>query len=210
MRWHLGLVTAALVIATVAWSAQARAEGEEPPKGPDGNVQLANGDTIQWGFVLSAVRFRVSRRDDQLARLRDYQPDVDIFSGQFGFQAVWNPRDAPFRVELEEGSAFQLFSVGFQIVGAIVADRFEQSELSITLSIGMLNNIIGIGLGVDLYRGIPTLGRDGLAGSDTAYTGLLAWAWASEGELTPENLVATLYLNITGIASVISNAAGGS
>ncbi len=206
--------TAALVVAMLASSAStAAADDEAPDKAPatgvSGSVDLANGDNIRWGIVLSAVRFRVSRRDDQIARVRDYQPDIDIFSGQFGFQVVWNPSDAPFTLAIANGR-FQLFSVGFQLLGALSTERVEQSELAVTFSIGMLNNVLGIGIGLDLYRGVPALGRNGVVGAETAYTGLLSWAWATEGELTPENLLATIYLNVTGLVEAIGAAGGGS
>ncbi|HJL17294.1 MAG TPA: hypothetical protein RMH99_16625 [Sandaracinaceae bacterium LLY-WYZ-13_1] len=208
MRAPRRLLCWTLALATWAAPDLAAAEGEEAKSDLGSSFELANGDAISWGLVLSAVRFRVSRREDQPGRVRDYQPDIDVFSGQFGFQVIWNPDDPPFTVELEDGGSLQVFSIGFQLLGAIDTERFEQSELAITLSIGLLNNVLGLGFGFDLYRGIPILDRNGLPGGDTAFTGLLPWAWATEGEMTPENFVATIYLNLTGLVSAVQGAGG--
>jgi len=202
-RRSVALFSVALVLSAPG---AALADDEADKDQETGQIALENGDQIRWGIVLSAVRFRVSRRADQPGRVRDFQPDVSVFSGQFGFQVVWDPESVPFRVGLEGGGDFQLFSVGFQILGAIEDDNFEQSELSVSLSIGMLNNVLGVGVGIDLYRGVAIQGRDG-EGTSTAYTGLLSWALATEGELTIENLMATLYLNVSGIAELITGAA---
>lgn len=209
------LIMVAFVTWTTAHAGRAYAdddttEGSSDDTGKSGQAQLANGDEVRWGLAFSAVRFRVSRRADQVGRLRDYQPNVDFFSGQFGFSVAWLPHGSPARLELSAGNTLQLFSIGFQIMGQLRTEIPAQSELSFILSLGMFNNVVGIGIGIDLYRGVPILGANGIVGGDTAYTGLLSWAVADEGEITPENFVGILFIDVTSAVDAIRGMGGGS
>ena len=71
-------------------------------------------------------------------------------------------------------------------------------------TLGFFENAISIGVGVDLYRGIPVLGANGSAGAGTAHTGVLSWAFSPEGEVTPENVFVLLSLSLTRIIGSVS------
>ena len=66
--------------------------------------------------------------------------------------------------------------------------------------LGLFEDTLGLGFGFDLYRGIPVQGPDGESGGSTVPTGLLAWAFAREGEITPENAFVVLTINLASIA----------
>lgn len=203
MRQLRVVVAAALV---VFWASLAFAEDDaavaaaKTPKSSGQNVvETDNGGRIRWGFDLAVVRVRSARRADEPSRLRHYEMEVDAVPGAFGFSVFWDPPGQPWRFKKTD---FQLVSVGALLLfekGKVA----KQSSLSLGVGVGFLERFIILGFLVDLYRGIPVQGADGAAGSSTAETGLFAWAWGRQGEVTPENVSFVINLGLSQLFSKI-------
>jgi hypothetical protein len=185
---------------TLAGSRVARAD--DPPAPTSATFQ--SGSTLTYGVTLSLVQFSTVRSPNEPGRFRNYAPDLQVLPTEIGFQFVYNPQFTPWRLTKQDGKPFQLFSVGGSLLARIKSQSLEQGNISLAIQMGFFDNAISLGVGIDLYRGIPVLSGTGVPGGATAYTGLLSWAFAKEGGVTPENVFVVLSFSLTKIVSAIS------
>ncbi|WP_394827864.1 hypothetical protein [Pendulispora albinea] len=180
--------------ASTGHDAQSDAEKTlSPPKQettPEQQAEVAfkSGSTIRYGLSVSLLEFSVSRASDEPGRLRNYAPKLDVFPTEVGFQFLYLHNGSPWRLQRERGKSFQLMSWGGMLLVRIDNRSLAQGAIRLGTTLNFFENAIGLGIGFDLYRGIPIRGSDGTAGGDTAYTGILSWAFAPHGEVTPENV----------------------
>lgn len=159
------------------------------------DIELRSG-TLSYGLTLSLLRFRSSRAQDEPGRFRNYEPEFEFIPGEVGFQFVFKPSSRPWRLRTLDRKPFQLLSAGGLLLAGVDSQQPNRGNLSLAATLSAFDDTIGLGIGVDLYRGIPVQGADGVAGSETAYTGLLAWTAVREGELTPENFFFVVTLGL--------------
>lgn len=167
-------------------------------------VTLPSGSDFNYGLTVSLLRYSVARQDDQPARLRNYQPRFEALPAEFGFQFTYHPSNSPWRLRTETKDGYQVMSVGGILLARVDNEKFNRGELGLAATVQFLEDSIGFGVGFDLYRGIPVQGPDGQRGGATAYTGLLGWALARDGEITPENVFMLITVNVAGLAGKIS------
>lgn len=158
-------------------------------------LTLPTGGELRYGLTLSILEFDVSRSPREPAGFRNYAPRLTLVPAEVGFQFIYRPASQPWRTRAN-GKPFQLMSWGGMILVQASTKDLAQGAIRLGATLSFFDETIGIGLGFDLYRGIPALGPDGTAGGATAYTGLLAWAFAPNGELTPENVFVVLTLGL--------------
>jgi hypothetical protein len=180
------------------------AEGASAPKSSPGDVTFTDGSNLRYGPTVSLLRFQTSRRKDEPGRLRDYTPALDLLPAQVGFQFIYRPSATPWQLRLPKHKTYQLLSAGGILLAHVDTNRAALGSLSLAATLGLFDDSIGLGVGFDLYRGIPVRGADGQAGSATAYTGLLAAALAREGELTPENAFVVVTLNLAWLTKTVA------
>jgi hypothetical protein len=161
--------------------------------------QFENGDRLHYGPTVTLLRFSVARDPDEAGRFRDYEPRWEFIPPEFGFQFVYQPHNEPWRY-----STFQLMSVGGMLLARIDTDDVSRGSLSLAATIGFFEETVGFAVGTDLYRGLPIEGADGQSGSDTAYTGLLAWSLSPKGEVTPENVFFAVTLGLQPFINAIT------
>jgi hypothetical protein len=75
----------------------------------------------------------------------------------------------------------------------------HKTSLSLAGVVSLLNDSIGLAIGVDLYRAIPIRSADGSTRYNHAETGLLGWALSPTGEFTPENVMFLVTLNASSV-----------
>lgn len=160
-------------------------------------AEFVSGSHLRYGLTTSLLRFSVSRRPSEPAALRDYVPTLEPVPADVAFSFMYEPNKSPWRLCKKDGKPFQLLSWGGALFVDPSAPRRDQRSISLALMLGLFENWISLGAGVDLYRGIPTQGSDGESGTGTAYTGLLGWALSRRGEVTPENVFITVALDLS-------------
>ncbi|HMI86910.1 MAG TPA: hypothetical protein VK550_22605 [Polyangiaceae bacterium] len=163
-------------------------------------IEFARGETLRYGLSLSLLRFTTSRRPDEPARLRNYTPALELLPAEFGFQFSYRPAASPWRLKKKGDDRFQLLSAGGILLARVDNINFARGGIAIAAVLGLFEETIGVGVGVDLYRGIAVQGADGTAGGGTAYTGILGWAFARQGEVTAENVFVVITLNLSQLA----------
>jgi hypothetical protein len=179
------------------------ARGNSDPPAPT-LTTLDNGSTLSYGVTLSLLQFSTVRSPSESGRLRDYSPSLEVLPTEIGFQFIYNPQYSPWRLTKQDGSPFQLMSIGGALLARVKSESLAQGNISLAIELGFFNNAISIGIGVDLYRGIPILSSGGVPGGGTAYTGLLASAFAKEGEVTPENAFVLVSFSLSSIVGALS------
>jgi hypothetical protein len=195
----------ATTIETAAENVEAATRNPAPMAGTSGRqVKLPSGSDFNYGLTVSLLRYSVARLEDQPARVRNYSPRFEALPAEFGFQFTFRPSNAPWRLRTASKDGFQLLSVGGIMLARVDNEKFSRGELGFAATLQVLEDSIGIGVGFDLYRGIPVQGPDGQRGGATAYTGLLSWALARDGEITPENVFVLITLNVAGLAGKIT------
>lgn len=170
-------------------------------------LEFKRGDRLHYGPTVSLLRFNTSRAPDEPGSERNYEPRLELVPAEFGFQFVYEPWSDPWRLMRADGKPFQLISAGGILLARLDKDKAERGALGLAATLSFFNQVLGLGLGVDLYRGIPTLGANGQLGGDTAYTGLLAWSFARDGELTAENVFFVVTLGLQPIISGLTGQA---
>ena len=171
------------------------------------DVEFATGGRLTYGLSVSAFEFNAKRPDDQPARFRHYQANLELVPPQLGFQFTYEPPGSGWRVKKKDGTDFQLVSVGGMVLVQVDNRTLAQGSIAVGGTLGFFDNVLGLGVAVDLYRGIPTQGADGKAGSATADTGFLAWAFIPHGELTPEDVSVVLTFGLQPIVDALSGVA---
>jgi len=168
--------------------------------------KFVGGATLSYGVTLSLLRLSSTRPSNAPGRTREYTPGVEVLPAEFGFQFTYGPQSAPWRFDVADPTKprFQLMTVGGVILGRVDDRARGQGNISLAATLGFFENAISIGVGVDLYRGIPIQGANGAAGAGTAHTGILAWAFSPEGEVTPENIFVLLSLSLSRIVGSVS------
>jgi hypothetical protein len=199
-RLIVGLAVVASVAVPLLAGTVARADDAPAPT----TATLQSGSTLTYGVTLSLLQFSTVRSPNESGRFRNYAPDLEVLPTEIGFQFVYNPAFNPWRLTKQDGKPFQLISVGGALLARIKSQSLEQGNISLAAQLGFFDNAISIGVGIDLYRGIPILSGSGVPGGATAYTGLLAAAFAKEGEVTPENVFVVLSFSLTKIVGAIS------
>jgi hypothetical protein len=178
------------------------AHADDPPATTSTTFQ--SGSTLSYGVTLSLLQFSTLRSPNEPGRYRNYAPNLEVLPTELGFQFVYNPAFSPWRLNKQDGKTFQLISVGGALLARIKSQALEQGNISLAVQLGFFDNAISLGVGIDLYRGIPVLSGTGVSGGGTAYTGLLAWAFAREGEVTPENVFVVVSFSLSKIVGAIS------
>lgn len=168
-------------------------------------VELPKGDLLHYGPTVSLLRVSALRNPGEPGRFRNYEGRYEFVPAEFGFQFLFAPHNEPWRYQLANGKKFQLLSAGGMLLARIDKDDVQRGNLSIAATLSFFQEIIGLGVGVDLYRGVPVQGADGQSGSDTAFTGLLAWSLMRRGEVTPENVFFVVSL---GLAPLVRSVTG--
>jgi hypothetical protein len=168
------------------------------------DLEFKYGTRLHYGPTISVLKFNVSRPSNEPGRLRNYSPELAIVPLELGFQFIVEPANRPWRFIRKDGKDFQLMSPGGMLLVRISDKDLAQGEISLAATLSFFNNTIGLGLGFDLYRGIPVLGPDGRPGGSTVYTGILPWAFAKEGEVTPENLFVVLTLGLAPVVRAVT------
>lgn len=193
-------ILAALAGGTVMSARAARADDTTAST----SATFEGGSTLSYGVTLSLLQFSTVRSPNEPGSYRNYSPNLEVLPTELGFQFIYNPAPGPWRLKKQDGKSFQLISVGGALLARIKSQSLEQGNISLAAQLGFFDNAISVGVGVDLYRGIPILSGAGVPGGATAYTGLLAAAFAKEGELTAENVFVVLSFSLTKIVSAIS------
>ncbi len=162
-------------------------------------LHLARGDW-SWGLGVPLLRLGVLRRADEPGYLRNFEPQLQALTPQITFQVTYKPNTTPWRREdTETGTPTQVIAVSGLIIGGLDSVHSLRSEIAIGLSVDFLDGIVSLGVGVDLYRGVPVRDGAGAAGEDTVPTGLFSWAMTRNGEFTAENVFLILNLGLTAI-----------
>jgi hypothetical protein len=177
----------------------AKAEAEE--KEGDEEVDLRSG-TVRYGVTTTLLRLQSSRRASDPARARDYQLGIEKLPLDLGFQFSYRPKQSPYRLKTKDGAGFQMISVGGMLSVTMNPRIASQAEVILGFVLSFFDESVSLGLGFDLYRGVPARGSEG-AGSDTAPTGLFGWACSKRGEITPENFSLLLTFNVSKIAGSV-------
>jgi hypothetical protein len=189
---------------TGATPAPSGAAAGTPPTPQDGNsVDLEAGE-LRYGLTGSILRFSATRPDNEPARTRNYSPALDVIPPEIGFQFTYRPKTRPWLQNRLSNGRFQLMSAGGILLLRLGDMEKRQGGLGLAATLSFFEESLGLGVGVDLYRGIPTLGTNGVAGDGTAYTGLLAWAFVKEGEVTPENAFVLVSFNLSGLVGAFT------
>jgi hypothetical protein len=184
---------------------RARAALLDSPASSGAGVVLSTGERLSWGVTGSLLRFRTERNPDLPGRSRNFRPRFELIPAEAGFQFLSEPDGLPWRLQLKDGGSVQIVSWGGMLLFGLGQDSdVERGNLSLAATLAFFENTIGLGAGFDLYRGIPIQGADGTSGGDTAFTGVLAWALAPEGEVTAENAFAVVTVNLTKLIDAIS------
>lgn len=183
-------------------AAGAKAETPDPKK--QAEIEFESGGRLRYGLSVSLLQLAVSRSESEPGRLRNYEPKLEVLPSEIGFQFTHQPVGPPWRFTKKDGGTFQLMSWGGMLLTKIDKRELAQGAIRLGLTLNFFENVVGLGAGFDLYRGIPIRGADGIAGSATAYTGLLSWAFSPEGEVTPENVFVVLTFGLDPIVRALS------
>lgn len=165
-------------------------------------AEIASG-RLEWSLVASLLEFRVVREESEPARNRDYTGKLTVVPPAIGVQFTYQPATAPWRLRKNGKGFLQLISAGGFVLARFDSGNAERGALSLGGTLSFFNNFVGVGLGFDLYRGIAVRGADGVSGSDTVGTGILAWALSPKGQVTPENVFVTLTLGLNPIVDAL-------
>jgi len=182
--------------AVLLWGRTARAQ--EPPK--HGSLTLPSG-RFEWGASVSLLRIGALRDPTLPGSTRRYETDLRTLNTELTFQLFYNPASRPWR-RVDEGTlrSFQVMSPTAFLTLGLNDTNLSQSAISMGVGMGFLDNYLILGIGFDLYRGIPVQGGSGSPGGSTANTGLLSLVTSSEGEFTPENIFFVIHLNLLPLA----------
>lgn len=191
--------------------AKSTANGQE--KGPSTanqeksaqQLDLMQGGSVHYGLTLSLAQFNVVRSESEPAAWRNYAPNFKFVPTTIGFQFTYQPAGEPWRIQKNDESYFQLMSAGGMVLLSVDSRNAELGALSLGATLGFFEDVLGLGIGFDLYRGIPVRGLDGTSGGGTAYTGVLAWAFSPRGEVTPENVFVVLTLGLEPIVRALGS-----
>lgn len=186
-----------LVSAGLGLSA-APAAAQQSPK--PSSVTTRDG-RFDWGAGVSLFRIGALRDPTLPGRTRRYETEIRPLDTQLTFQVFYHPASRPWRYT-DEGThrQFQMMSLSAFLLLGINAQQTAQSEIAVGVGMGFLENYLVLGVGFDLYRGVPVRGGDGVPGSHTVSTGLLGPVTSSEGQLTLENIFFVIHLNLVPLA----------
>lgn len=196
--------------ATLAASAEKAVASAAPPPAPtastsakasgpktDEEASTERGD-YRWGLTGTLLRLRATRDWPSSALGRTHHLDLEVVPGEFGFQFTYRPHTAWFELHKKDGRPFQLMSIGGMLLTQLNREHTARTSLTIAFTMSFLEDTLVLGVGIDLYRGIP------LTGEQTAPTGVLGWAWSRRGEFTTENFSLLVGINLAAFASRIS------
>ncbi len=159
----------------------------------------------RWGIGVPLLRLGVSRRSDEPGYRRSYEPELQWLNPQLTLQVSYAPNNYPWRRQDENtGQAFQAISVSLQVIAGVNNVESRKSELALGVSIDFLDGVLGVGIAVDLYRGVPVLGGS-TAGGDVVPTGLFSRAFTRNGEFTVENVFFLLNINFAAVGALVGS-----
>jgi hypothetical protein len=185
-------------------------ENAKPAVPVSDSETLKDGARLSWGITGSLLRFQTQRSENLPGRNRNFRPRYEFVPGEAGFQFLVEPASFPWRLQLKNGERLQLMSWGGLLLASLGEEKaLERGSLSLGATVVFFKNAIGLGGGFDLYRGIPVRGADGAPGSDTAFTGVLAWAFAQEGEVTAENAFVVVTVNLSSLIVALTGKENG-
>lgn len=167
-------------------------------------LEFERGGRLKFGPTISLLRFSVARDPDEPARYRNYEPRLHFVPSEVGFQFVFQPHNGPWRIKRKKGEPFQLMSAGGMLLASVDKNDVRRGSISLAATLSFFQELVGLGVGVDLYRGIEVADVDGTPGGDTAYTGLLAWSLSPRGEVTPENVFFVVTLGLVPLVNSIT------
>jgi hypothetical protein len=172
---------------------------QTPAPQSQATTSLANQGTFKYGPALTLLRLGFSRHEDEPARERNYVPRLEKIAPEIGFQFVYSPAGPPWRWRTKEGrhdGHFQFLSVGGAFLIRLSDQDVSRGGVSLAAVAGFFDNAVSLGIGFDIYRGIPVADVNGARGAATAYTGVASWAFSREGEVTPENVFLLFSVNL--------------
>ncbi len=193
---------------TAAANSEATAATDVPPDPVQAAAQVRNARRVlhlnrgdwSWGLGVPLLRLGVLRRPDEPGYMRNFEPQLQALTPQITFQVTYRPNGPPWRREdRETGSPTQVIAMSGLIIGGLDSVHSLRSEIAIGFSVDFLDGVLSLGVGVDLYRGVPVRDGAGAAGEDTVPTGLFSWAMTRNGEFTAENVFLILNLGLTAI-----------
>jgi len=183
-------------------AAPARSEAKPPAGGQStgsGSISTDDEGTFRYGPALTLLRLSFSRQDNEPARVRNYAPKLEKIAPEIGFQFWYSPTGAPWQWRTKEGrhdAHFQFMSFGGAMLVRLSDQEVSRGGVSLAAIVGFFEDAVSLGIGFDIYRGIPVADVNGARGAATAYTGVGSWAFAREGELTPENVFLLFSVNL--------------
>jgi hypothetical protein len=182
------------------------ANAAKPSVAPSGGLAsdtpeflLTNQGRIRWGAGLSLLRLSFSRQDDEPGRIRNFTPKLERIAPEIGFQFAYSPPGSPWRLRGQNGirsTNFQMMSIGGALLVRLSDQDVSRGGISLAAILGFFEDRVSLGIGFDVYRGIAIADAEHSRGGATAYTGLASWAFAREGELTPENVFIVVSVNL--------------
>lgn len=204
------MAVASAQVAAAASAAQAFSNGKQSQnteqsqagRASSEKVELMNG-TLEYGLTLALLQYSTSRQSSERAAARNYESGFKFVPTTVGFQFTYRGVGVPWNLQKSDETFFPLMSVGGMLLVTVDADAPSRGALSLGPTLSFFDNLIGVGIGFDLYRGIPVLGPGG-AGTSTANTGVLAWAFSPHGEVTAENVFVAFTLGLDPIAKALS------
>ncbi len=201
MTTKFSVVSAACAVLLLAPALARAADAETPPASGTSAVtqDLADGSTFNYGPALTLLRLSFSRQDNEPGRDRNYAPKLEKIVPEIGFQFSISPSGSPWRWRTKNGrhdGYFQFMSLGGTFLVRLSDQDVSRGGVALAAIAGFFDNAVSLGIGFDLYRGIPVADVNGARGGATAYTGLASWAFAREGELTPENVFLLFSINL--------------
>jgi hypothetical protein len=203
-------IIALICVLVLAYPAVASAQGDENKAQPafQGRARTEEGLEVSWGLATTLLTLRSARDPDAPGRDRANGMTVEPFPGQFGLLVHVEPSGSPFEI-----GDFQIVSVSLLLAAHVSATDAAQSSLLLGAGISFFGSVVGLAFTFDLYRGVPIRGVDDagmpISGGDTAYTGLLSWAFSNQGEVTEENFGLVLLVDLASLTSLL-NLGGGS
>lgn len=200
-RCAAAAIAVAVVVGATSAAAQATAAAPNTPRTPAANSGTATtrAGIWSWGLGVNLLRLGVLRRPEEPGYRRNYEAQLNWLSPQFTFQVTLQPDIRPWRQP-----TMQAMSVSGVLIAGVDTTNARKSEIALGLTVDFLNGIVGVGVALDLYRGVPVRSGAGEAGMDVAPTGLFSAAFLRDGEVTPENIFFLLNINFVAVGRTVS------
>ena len=137
------------------------------------------------------------------ARLRNYGSTVEVSAGDW-IPVHLQSADVAAGHHKQTERPFQLMSIGGWLLTRIRNQGLAQGNISLAVELGFFEIRSLVGVGVDLYRGIPVLSSDGVVGGATAVHRPAGRGIREEGEADGRKRVRRLLVRLTKLVAAIS------